>query len=78
MKQALSDSWREELKGTLLHDLFTERQGQTVIADNLQKLFRFSLRNLEGRCLDVGGELEAIYSQQPQLINYLESYYNWI
>lgn len=78
MKQALSESWREELKGTLLHDLFLARQGQTVMVDNLQKVFRFTLRNLEGRTLDVSGELETIYSQQPQLINYLESYYTWI
>ncbi len=73
-----SVGWREELKGTILYDLFAARQASTVMRDNISKVFKFSLRNLEGRAVDVTSELEVIYSKQPHVINFLDSYYAWI
>ncbi|TNV74605.1 hypothetical protein FGO68_gene14170 [Halteria grandinella] len=73
--------WKDELKGSLANDLFAKNaKGCVVMSENIQKILSFALQQM-GQSkvqVDVSAFVEVVYQQQPQVINYLENYYNWI
>ena len=72
--------WKEELKGALAFDLFSKTsKGTTVMLENLGRTFAFCLSQHRNRKNpDVSPFADAVFTQQPHVINFLEQYYSWI